>query len=405
MNLFHPRTLSTDWEVMVIDKLERCVRSDKLRGFAGLLRRECGVPVQIDWNALEFALGINSSFEQLWARIRNATDRASQALREFDLDLFPAGAHPADEMFDGAHVHVGTLHDESAGMHLENQMLKYAPAFAALAANSPASRHRRGQYKSYRVREQAYGCTVPATVRDPQLAQNSWGNDASAKLYGAPTFEVRVSDSASSRRFLAEHATFIAAFVHHRGAREVECRPTPGEYRDYMTNRWAAARHGLQATFQWEGRPVPVVEVLGEMLDSCGEELRALGVKRTDLHVIDRMLQKRTCQADFVLKLAERYPDPWGLTSAYSKLVRHWEVFDEFVEAAPALEPAALPDDAEILAEHLGNIGEGTHFYRSREVMYYPPPVADEIIERMLEQGVIHREVTPNRGILLSRVG
>jgi len=404
MNLFHPRTLSTDWEVMVIDKLERCVESDKLRGFAGLLRRECGVPVQIDWRALEFALGINSSFEQLWTRIRTVTDRAAQALREFDLELFPAGAHPADEVFDGAHVHVGTLHDESAGMHLENQMLKYAPAFAALAANSPASRHRRGEYESYRVREQAYGCTVPATVRDPQLAQNSWGNDASAKLYGAPTFEVRVSDCASSRRFLAEHATFIAAFVQHRGTQPVECRLTPEEYRDCMTNRWSAARHGLQATFQWEGRPRPVVEILDEMLDSCGEELRALGVRRSDLGIVNTMLRKRTCQADFVLKLAERYPDPWCLASAYAKLIRHWEVFDEYVEAAPGLDPISQPDEDGILLEHLANIGEGTHFYRSREVMCYPPPIADEIIERMLEQGVIRREVTENRGILLTRV-
>jgi gamma-glutamyl:cysteine ligase YbdK (ATP-grasp superfamily) len=405
MNLFHPRTLSTDWEVMVIDKLERCVPSDKLRAFAGLLRRECQVPAHIDWQALEFALGINHSFEQLWNRIRTVTDRAAQALREFDLDLFPAGAHPADEVFDGAHVHVGTLHDESAGMHLENQMLKYAPAFAALAANSPASRRRRGEYKSYRVREQAYGCTVPATVRDPHLAQNSWGNDASAKLYGAPTFEVRVSDCASSRRFLAEHATFIAAFVHHLGTQPVECRLTPDQYRECMTNRWAAARHGLQATFQRDGRPLPVVELLGEMLDSCGEELRSLGVKRADLRIIEAMLQKRTCQADFVLKLAERYPDPWLLASAYAKLTRHWEIFEEYLEAAPVLEPVPLPDDEAILAEHLASIGEGTHFYRSREVMNFPPPVADEIIERMLEQGLIRREVTENRGILLSRVG
>jgi len=120
MDLFQPRTLSTDWEVTVVDKLERCVNEDKLRGFAGLLRRECNVPVQIDWNALEFALGINRSFDQLWERIRTVTDRATQALREYDLDLFPAGAHPVEEMFDGAHVHVGTLHDEGAGMHLEN---------------------------------------------------------------------------------------------------------------------------------------------------------------------------------------------------------------------------------------------------------------------------------------------
>jgi gamma-glutamyl:cysteine ligase YbdK (ATP-grasp superfamily) len=405
MNLFQPRTLSTDWEVTVVDKLERCVDSDKLRGFAGLLRRECNVPVQIDWNALEFALGINSSFDQLWERIRSVTDRATQALREYDLDLFPAGAHPVEEMFDGAHVHVGTLHDEGAGMHLENQMLKYAPAFAALAANSPVSRGRRGEFKSYRVRDQAYGCTVPATVRDPHLAQNSWGNDASAKLYGAPTFEMRISDSASSRRFLAEHATFIAAYVHHRGMREVECRLSPVQYRDCLTNRWSAARYGLQATFHWDGRPRPVVEVLDEMLGECEGELQALGTRRSDLRIVNAMLAKRTCQADFVLNLAERYPDPWCLASAYQKLVRHWEIFDEYVESAPTLEPIPLVDEEAILAEHLAIIGEGTYFYRTREAMNYPPPVADAIIERMVEQGAIRRDVTENRGVLLTRVG
>src|SRR5204862_2032127 len=116
--------------------------------------------------------------------------------------------------------------------------------------------------------------------------------DASAKLSGAPTFEVRVSDCASSRRFLAEHATFIAAFVQHRGTQPVECRLTPEEYRDCMTNRWSAARHGLQATFQWEGRPRPVVDVLDEMLDECGEELRALGATPADLGVVSP--QRRT---------------------------------------------------------------------------------------------------------------
>jgi hypothetical protein len=128
-------------------------------------------------------------------------------------------------------------------------------------------------------------------------------------------------------------------------------------------------------------------------------------VKRTDLGVIDTMLRKRTCQADLVLKLAERYPDPWCLASAYAKLVRHWELFDEYVEGTAAREPMPLADEDAILAEHLSNIGEGTHFYRSREVMFYPPPVADEMIERMIEQGTVRREVSENRGILLSRVG
>jgi hypothetical protein len=66
MNLFDPRTFSTDWEVMVVDKLERCVESEKLMGFAGILNREFDLPIHDDWNTLEFALGINSSFDQLW---------------------------------------------------------------------------------------------------------------------------------------------------------------------------------------------------------------------------------------------------------------------------------------------------------------------------------------------------
>ena len=91
-------------------------------------------------------------------------------------------------------------------------------------------------------------------------------------------------------------------------------------------------------------------------------------------------------------------------TSAYAKLIRHWNVFDAYLESAAALDPVPALDEAAILAEHRAIIGEGTHFYRSREAMHYPPPVADEIIARMLQQGMIRKEVTQNRGILLSRI-
>jgi len=170
-----------------------------------------------------------------------------------------------------------------------------------------------------------------------------------------------------------------------------------------MTNRWSASRHGLQATFCWAGQPRPVVEVLSEMLDQCSAELAVLGVKRSDLGLVEQMLAKRVNQADYMLDLAKRYPDPYCLASVAAKLLRHWEVFDEYVAAAPALEPVPLVDEAGILAAHLETIGEDTHFYRSREAMYYPPPVADEIIERMVQDGVIRRDVTEKRGILLSR--
>src|SRR5262249_13889305 len=141
------------------------------------------------------------------------------------------------------------------------------------------------------------------------------GQRRGAKLYGAPTLEVRIIDCATSRRFLAELATFIAAYLHHRGT-QVEERPlSPREYRDRMTNRWAAARFGRQGTFHWDGALRPVAEVLDEMLDECAEALAALGVRRAELHLVNAMIEKRVCQADFVLDLASRYPDPYCLAS------------------------------------------------------------------------------------------
>ncbi len=56
-----------------------------------------------------------------------------------------------------------------------------------------------------------------------------------------------------------------------------------------------------------------------------------------------------------------------------------------------------------MLEEHLAYVGEGTHFYRLREVMYYPPPVSDAIIERMVERGLITLERTDRHGLLLHR--
>jgi gamma-glutamyl:cysteine ligase YbdK (ATP-grasp superfamily) len=310
MDLFEPRSFSTDWEIMVIDRLERCVNTEKILAFSGVLSRELGLPINVDWKTLELALGVNTSFPAFWERVQQVTDRATQLLGEFDLDLFPAAGHPVERMFNAAHVHVGTVRDETAAIHMENQMLLYAPCFAALAANSPLSDGRRGGYKSYRVYHQANGDTRPMSVRDPQLYQYTWGSDAGPKLWGAPTVEVRIIDCASSRRFLAELATFVAAFVHQRGTRVEERAPGAREYLDALTNRWSASRHGLQATFLWNSVQRPVVEILDEMLDECGPALAQLGARREDFGLIGTMLQKRLCQADYALDLAERYPEP-----------------------------------------------------------------------------------------------
>ncbi len=405
MNLFEPRTFSTDWEIVVMDKLERVVKADKLVGFADMLRAELDLPIQIDYHSLEFAMGINTSFAQMWERVQRATDRAGQLLREYGLELCPGGAHPKEPSFNSAHVHVGTVLDETQAIYLENQLTCYVPAFAALAANSPFSHGQRGEYKSYRVRQTAYGCTRPAPLRDPWHTQQMWGTDASAKLYSRPTLEIRIPDCATSRRFLAELATFVAAYVHYQGTRLREEMPSKADYRDYLVNRWSAAKHGLQATFHHDTGIITAVEMLDGMLDACHEELAQLGVRRAELVVIEAMLKKRVCQADMALELSARYPDPYCLASVYAKLGRHWEMFAEYLERTPALAPLPAPDAEAIMQEHLAQIGEGTHYYESRESMFFPPPMADAMIENMIEGGYIRREVSERAGVMLHRNG
>lgn len=403
MNVFDPRTFSTDWEIFVVDRLNRVAATEKVLGFAETLEAELQLPIKVDWNALECPLGVNTSLAQIWQRIQLVTDRAGQLLREYDLDLFPGGAHPTEMIFNASHIHVGTIRDETAGIHLENQLLPYMPVFAALAANSPATHGQRGAFKSYRVRHQARGCTRPSTVRDPALSQFTWGTDGGPKVYGAPTLEVRIIDSASSRRFLAELMVFVAAFVHKLGTQVDETRPTADAYRDFLINRWSAARDGMQATFRWGGQTRPVAEILDDMLDACAAEMQVLGATRADLGLINIMVAKRRCQADYLLTLQDRFPDPYCLASVAGKLLRNWDIIDAYLHSASACDPVPAPDEQAILEAHAEVIGEGTHFYRSREVMYFPPPMADAVIEDMVQQGLVRREVTSDRGTLLYR--
>ena len=211
------------------NRLERCVSEEKLAAFAGVSRSELQLPIQTDWNTLEFALGINTSLGQLWERIRRATDRATQLVREMDLDLFPAAAHPVEAMYKPPISTSAPYMTRAGRSSWRARSCRYVPVFGALAANSPVSRGRSGGFKSYRMRHFADECTVPIAPRDPLLAQATWGTDACAKLYGSPTLEVRITDCASSRRLLAELATFAAAWVHRLGERLEERRLTPGD--------------------------------------------------------------------------------------------------------------------------------------------------------------------------------
>jgi len=404
MNAFNPRTFSSDWEVTILDRNLQLLDNEKLSGLAGLLNVESGLPVHMDWRSVEIGLGINRSLDQVAARIIDVTDRLTQLAESYDCTVFPMASHPRDVYFNASHVHVGTIHDEAIGLQLEAGLLQYTPVIAALGANSPFFNFSFGGFKSYRVRRGANRCTLVVSPRQPEFAQPQWGGDASPKLWGHPTLEVRILDCASSRRLLAELATFIAAFVHHLGTKQQKYDVTRESYKESIENRWLAAKHGLQATFNWNGSPRPVVEIANEMLDECGDALMELGARRSDLRLVEAMLQKRTCQADFALDLTHRYDEPYLQLCALKNRLREWSAFDEYLEACPTLEPAPALDRATILEAHLDLIGHGTHFYESRMGMDYPPTEADAVIEELVESGALAKEAMPDGTIALTRL-
>lgn len=116
------------------------------------------------------------------------------------------------------------------------------------------------------------------------------------------------------------------------------------------------------------------------------------------------MLRKRTCQADLFRSMHDAYPEPMALSSAYTKLVRHWDAFDRYLETCPQLEPVPAPDEETVLQEHLQRVGESTHEYALRDVMQFTGPVTARIIDELVTRGCISREVT-RQGAVLHRIG
>ncbi|HEY3331894.1 MAG TPA: hypothetical protein VGK19_17820 [Capsulimonadaceae bacterium] len=405
MNTFSPRTFSSDWEIAVLNRKNVVTDNDHLAGLQGQLRAETGLPVQMDWNSIEVGLGVNRSLDQIWNRIVDFTDRATSLAAMYECDLMPSASNPVERYFNAAHVHVGTMHDESAGVRLEAALARYTPVFAALGANSALWNFEAGPWKSWRVSKLANGCTTPISPRSPHTAQVTWGGDASPKLFGAPTLEVRITDCASSRRLLAELATFTAAFVHHLGTKDISGDVSQTEYMEYINNRWLASRYGMQATFQWDGAPKLVGDIVREMLDECAEALAELKTTVSEFRVLNQMADKRICQADFALDIASRYDEPYCLLGAYAKRLRDWDAFDEYLDNAAALEPAAALTHDDVLRAHEAHIGEGTPFYASRVAMFYPPSEADNVLDELVEAGRIERKVMPDGGIILSRTG
>ena len=161
--------------------------------------------------------------------------------------------------------------------------------------------------------------------------------------------------------------------------------PSVQEYRSILDNRWRAAKHGLQAVFEWEGTDVPVDALLTSMVGLAQDGMRQLGASVGDLRVVRSMLKKRQTQADFQLAVfAKERGDAHRYTRTMANIQRDPAAFEKYLRRAPALAAVGLGDHSE---ELLSAIEVETPYPALVRRTPLSPVQLDAVLRQFVEEG------------------
>lgn len=273
---------------------------------------------------VELNTGICGGVEEAIAALRDLRAAASQVARANGLVLAAAGAHPTapleslpvvqEERYlamlrrvgraarrqavTGLHVHVGVESGERCHERLE-AVLPWLPAALALSANSPflegaatgmlsvrapilAELPRAGAppvFQSYEAWEAWVERRVALGVLEDET--EIWWDVRPHPRFG--TLEIRIADQPTA----LDRTELVVRLLHRLVERAPSRVPDPAARADYLHNRWAAARLGLDAELLHPDgdRLVRAGEVVAELLGSeppGPEALRQLEVGRRD---------------------------------------------------------------------------------------------------------------------------
>jgi carboxylate-amine ligase len=315
-----PLTVGLEEEVMVVDPASL----DLLDTAAEILGDEAGgLKLELPASQLEVATAPARRVADAIAELRSGRHRLA-TLAGSRARLIAAGVHPfaaplgalnAGERYEAilrdygdvvraqlvcalqVHVAVGSAH---ATLAIYNALRGHLPELAALAANAPFHAGRDTGFASVRP---LIGALLPRQGVPPELPSWSalaemlrWTGDPRQWWYELRphvtygTLEVRVCDTQTT----VDEAAAVAAFVHALVAWLIERHEAGEQLATAETwriaeNRFAAARHGLDAHFAdlVTGERQPVRELLHRRLEQlrpvaarigCAEELAGLSL-------------------------------------------------------------------------------------------------------------------------------
>jgi carboxylate-amine ligase len=299
-------TIGLEEEVMLVDP----VSLDLAPVAAQVLDGEPGLKLELPASQAEIVTAPSASVGEAIAQLAAGRRRLAQAAGE-KARLIAAGVHPhaaplgalnEGERYDAivesfqdvargqlvcalqVHVAVGSA---DATLRVHDALRSHLPELAALAANAPFYAGRDTGYASVRP---LIGALLPRQGVPPALGSwaafaemLAWAGDPKTwwfevrphPVFG--TLELRVCDTQST---VAE-AAGMAAFVHALVAwlADSDGEPRPAERWRIEHNRFAAARHGLDAEFAdlVTGERRPVRDILRERLETLAPVARRLG--------------------------------------------------------------------------------------------------------------------------------
>lgn len=401
-------TIGYEWETLLLDKYGLPLKFDEIEHFIAKVRKE--IPrsrTGTDWvpgldRALyEIRSGILRNRNELEDRTKKTVETTLKLAKEENYRFLPLGSFPPVGSAIGFHIHTGSWEKTEGLQEIVNSIFPYVSCFAALSVNSPFWGINPTippfGVKSYRLKSHAQLMSVPMYSK-PELSNIGWEADITLKFYSHPTIELRICDAPLSMTLVSELTAFVSSFI----AESIKYPGTFSKQRfiEGIDNRIRAMRYGLQALFLWESKEREVTDILKEMLEFANPTLKGLGYEK--LPLIEKMLQKRQTQADFLSYLFENYNgDLYDFTNYLaSSLNLSEDPFDIYLEYAPVLQSENLMDINEYI---LSMVGNRTRYGSLYWVLYQTTEEFEKIIYELKKSKLINIEFDEEMGALFSK--
>ena len=403
MSIFQPLTLGYDWEAWALSHEMRPGEGTKFEKIADRVNEELApLEAHREWHFIEMGPGVVQDWSELLERTDRYVDWVMAEFAKEDLFFYPCGSIASEGGTAGLHIHVGTVGDAEGEALVVNALVRYIPPLLALMANSPVADWRSCKWKAYRM-SASWGSGGVYPVVEPHLCNSMFFGDVCFRRSDKPTIEIRLADSCMSSRLLCEYAVIVAGLVDWISAHPEAASGsyTEAEYTEFLTDRWQATKHGLQATFTSGGVERSAPDAVRDIIDKAAAGMSKLGASVEDLVVIPKMLEKRQTQADFQLAYLGHHPDLIAFTHAFANVLKDLSAFERYLDMAkplPQCAPTAL--DEAILEK----IGHDTKLSSLMSEPTIPPVLLEQRLRALESAGRISITKTPEDGVSCSRV-